>query len=86
MKKVLFASNNLNIGGMEKSLVSLLNAFDFDKYDVTLLLENKKGSLLTFLFDNPWAKFAEGKQDQMLENLMLASKFDNLCPKFAEGL
>ena len=22
---------------------------------------------------------------QMLENLMLASKFDNLCPKFAEG-
>ena len=21
----------------------------------------------------------------MLENLMLASKFDNLCPKFAEG-
>ena len=50
------------------------------------VLENKKGSLLTFLFDNPWAKFAEGKQDQMLENLMLASKFDNLCPKFAEGL
>lgn len=59
MKKVLFASNNLNIGGMEKSLVSLLNAFDFDKYDVTLLLENKKGILLNEL--NPKIKVEEYK-------------------------
>lgn len=52
MKKVLFASKNLEIGGMEKALVSLLNKFDFNRYEVTLLLEEKKGVLLKKLNKN----------------------------------
>lgn len=45
-KKVLFASKDLSVGGMERALVTLLNNFDFSKYDVTLLLEKKSGALL----------------------------------------
>lgn len=38
MKKILFVINSLSIGGSEKSLVSLLNILDYDKYDVDLLM------------------------------------------------
>lgn len=45
MKKVAFFSKNLEIGGMEKALVNLLNSL-VDKYDIYLFLEEKKGPLL----------------------------------------
>lgn len=46
MKKIIIFSKNLNIGGMEKSLVTLLNNIDLKQYDVTLVLEKKEGILL----------------------------------------
>lgn len=45
MKKILFTSKNLCIGGMEKSLVNLLNNLA-QNYEITLILEEKKGLLL----------------------------------------
>ncbi len=45
MKKILFIINTLRIGGAEKSLVSLLNALDYRKYDVDLLLFEDDGPL-----------------------------------------
>lgn len=45
MKRLLFTAKNLNIGGMEKSLVNLLNALAKD-YEITLILEEKTGPLL----------------------------------------
>lgn len=44
-KKVIFFSKNLKIGGMEKSLVILLNTLIND-YEITLVLEEKIGILL----------------------------------------
>lgn len=35
--------NNLNCGGAEKALISLLNSIDFNKYEVDLLLFKKEG-------------------------------------------
>lgn len=48
MKKrnILIASYNLDIGGIETSLVNLLKNFNYDKYKVTLYLEEKKGIYL----------------------------------------
>jgi len=46
MKKFIFFANNLHIGGLEKSLVALLNAIDTDKISVDLVLEDKSGELL----------------------------------------
>lgn len=43
---LLFTSYDLSIGGIETSLVNLLNAIDKNKYSITLLLEKKKGILL----------------------------------------
>lgn len=48
MKKLLFISKNLEIGGMEKALVILLNSL-IENYEITLILEEKKGTLITDL-------------------------------------
>ncbi len=45
MKKLLFINNNLEMGGIQKSLVNLLNAIHGD-YEITLLLFRKSGILL----------------------------------------
>jgi len=39
-KKILIAASNLTCGGKEKSLVSLLQAIDYHKFEVDLLLTN----------------------------------------------
>ena len=45
-KKILFTANDLRIGGIEKALVTLLNYLIEENYDITLVLERKKGELL----------------------------------------
>lgn len=37
-KKIIFVTKALWIGGIETALINLLNYFDYDKYDVTLLV------------------------------------------------
>ena len=45
-KDLLFTSANFEIGGIETSLINLLNQIDYSKYNVTVILEEKKGVLL----------------------------------------
>lgn len=45
-KRLIFFSRDLNIGGMEKALVSLLNALAGRNHQITLVLEKKDGILL----------------------------------------
>lgn len=42
MKKILFTSYNLGIGGIEKALVNLLNKFDYEKYKIDLILQDEE--------------------------------------------
>lgn len=44
MKKIIFFARDLNIGGIEKSLVNLLNVL-VDTYNVSLVLEKNEGQL-----------------------------------------
>ena len=44
-KRILFAAYSLDLGGIETALISLLNNL-VDKYDITLVLEEKKGIFL----------------------------------------
>ncbi len=46
MKKILISAKNLKIGGIEKSLVNLINELLEQKYKITLVLEERKGELL----------------------------------------
>lgn len=45
-KKILFAVKNLNIGGVEKALLSLLSVIPKEEYDIDLLLLEKAGGFL----------------------------------------
>ena len=45
-KTLLFTGVNLKLGGIEKSLVNLVNKIDKNKYQVTIILEEAKGELL----------------------------------------
>lgn len=52
MKKLLFSAYDLNIGGIEKALVTLVNKLDQKGYDITLVLEKKQGIFLEELSSN----------------------------------
>lgn len=45
-KRLLIVSGGMEIGGIERSLLGLLGALDYDRYDVDLLLLSAKGELL----------------------------------------
>src|SRR5690554_2500867 len=46
MKKILFMLTSMNIGGVEKAFLSLLDTIPKEKFEVTLLLLEKKGGFL----------------------------------------
>ena len=48
-KKILIASYDLEIGGVERSLISMLNNFDYKRYDVDLLLYNHSGEFMPLI-------------------------------------
>lgn len=51
-RRLVFTANNLNIGGIEKALVNLVNKIDSNKYDTSIILENKSGILLKEINSN----------------------------------
>lgn len=46
MKKVIIMSEKMNMGGVEKALISMLESINYDNYDVTLLLTAIEGELI----------------------------------------
>ncbi|MBQ7546197.1 MAG: glycosyltransferase [Clostridia bacterium] len=48
-KKILITAHSMEIGGIERSLVGLLDVIDYERYDVDLLLFSRKGELLPFV-------------------------------------
>lgn len=46
MKKLLFSAYDMNVGGIETSLLTLLNTLVERDYDITLVLEKKQGIFL----------------------------------------
>lgn len=52
MKKLIFFAKHMEIGGLEKSLLNLLNSLDPEKYTVELVLEEQHGPLLEQLGDH----------------------------------
>lgn len=52
MKKILLSARDLKIGGIEKSLINLIEYLLGENYDVTLVLEKVEGELLNELNNN----------------------------------
>jgi glycosyltransferase involved in cell wall biosynthesis len=53
MKKVLVASFDLEVGGVERSLISLLNQFNYIDYEVDVMLYRHQGDFFSFLPNQP---------------------------------
>ncbi|MDD5888452.1 MAG: O-antigen ligase family protein [bacterium] len=51
-KGLLFTAYNLDLGGIETALINLLNNINYDKYNVTLILEQKQGMFLSEINKN----------------------------------
>ena len=51
MKKILFMCINMNIGGTEKALLTMLNEMDRRKYDITLFMLEEHGGFLNQIPD-----------------------------------
>ena len=51
MKKILFMCINMNIGGTEKALLTMLNEMDKSKYEITLLMLEEYGGFLNQIPD-----------------------------------
>ena len=52
MKKILFAAYNLDLGGIETSLVTLTNFLLEKGYEITIALEKKEGVFLDKISPN----------------------------------
>lgn len=48
-KHILFVMESLRIGGAEKSLLTILSMFDYDKYEVDLMLFRHNGEFMSFI-------------------------------------
>ncbi|MDR0605617.1 MAG: glycosyltransferase [Bacteroidales bacterium] len=47
--KIIIISHGMRIGGVERSLIGLLNAFDYEKYDVDLFLYIHDGEFMSLI-------------------------------------
>lgn len=52
MKKVLIACFDMGIGGVERSLVNMLDNFDYENYEVDLMLYRHQGEFLDMIPDS----------------------------------
>ena len=52
MKKIAIFQSNLNIGGIQKALLNLLNIIDYQKFEIDLYLIEKNNILLNELNNN----------------------------------
>ena len=48
-KKILILMPSMFIGGAERSLLGLLDSFDYDRYDVDLFLFRHEGEFLKYI-------------------------------------
>ena len=71
MKKILFMISSMNIGGVEKSLLSLLSAIPKDKYEITILTLDKKGGFLEYIPNN--VKLIEAEWFKYIKQIIMDS-------------
>ncbi|WP_404452337.1 glycosyltransferase [Virgibacillus necropolis] len=53
MKNIIIASFDMEVGGVERSLISLLNNFDYNNYKVDLMLYSHTGDFMDLLPNGP---------------------------------
>lgn len=93
MKKVLIASFDMEVGGVERSLISMLENFDYQKYDVDLMLYRHQGDFMNLLPENinllkeipQYATFRKSIGEILRENQYIIG-ISRLLSRFKAGL
>lgn len=60
MKKILFMLINMNVGGTEKALLNMLREIPKHKYDITILMLEKRGGFLDCIPGNVHVEYLQG--------------------------
>ena len=53
MKNILISSFDMEVGGVERSLISMLNNFDYNNHNVDLMLYSHTGDFMNLLSEKP---------------------------------
>lgn len=84
-KKILITMTSMFIGGAERSLLGLLDSFDYTKYDVYLFLYRHEGELLQYIPEEvhilPEIK-AYGNFDKPILEILFSNQFFRAIFKF----
>ncbi|MES5956147.1 glycosyltransferase [Bacillus fungorum] len=62
-KKILFMIINMNIGGTEKALLNMVAEIPKEKYEVTILMLEKKGDFLNFIPKEVHIEYVKGYEE-----------------------
>ncbi|MGE8014873.1 MULTISPECIES: glycosyltransferase [Bacillus] len=62
-KKILFMIINMNIGGTEKALLNMVAEIPKEKYEVTILMLEKKGDFLNFIPKEVHIEYVKGYKE-----------------------
>ena len=81
--KILFMINNMNLGGTEKSLISLLSVMSAEKYDITLLMLEKYGELHDFI--PKWVKTEYVKGYSSIKNIIFMPPLNTITEFLKRG-
>ena len=83
MKKILFMISSMNIGGVEKSLLSLLSVIPKEKYEITILTLDKKGGFLEYIPNN--VKLIEAEWFKYIKPIIMDSP-QNIIKRYIKKL
>lgn len=83
-KKILFMVSSMNIGGVEKSLLSLIDTISKDKYDITILMLNKTGGFLSYI--PKCIKVKEAEWFKEVKPLIMNSPYDIIRNELKSGM
>ncbi|MBP1990378.1 glycosyltransferase [Paenibacillus eucommiae] len=78
-RRILIVIDSLHSGGAEKSLVSLLSLFDFEKYDVDLLMFSAKGLYLPLVPHEVNKLSIQNYSIVRISELIKKRKFKDMC-------
>ncbi|MEG2656733.1 MAG: glycosyltransferase [Clostridium sp.] len=82
-RKILFMVSSMNIGGVEKSLLSLLDNIPKDKYDITILMLNKWGGFLEYIPAH--IKVEEAQWFKDIKLIIMGSPYDSIKRYLRKG-
>ena len=77
-KRIIFVTNSMVLGGIEKSLLDLIYLLPKDQFEITLLLDQKKGGFLPYVPENVricQLKYSEEDRMELIEGRVPRMKY-----------